>query len=224
MTQGWVGLKGAKMSTVETETPRSLDRTRSIFRRFKRREGGQTLSPKLPSKPISESSQPAHRKLQRRSVEAPAALPTPPASPRRHICEISKPIKSLQPQLITHIQRIEIPPTYHIVRDPPKHSDSNDLPRVLPTAMPTTAFPSNSQIRPWDVFLPPSQVYSLYQGFVPKDMSDKWFIYSEGPDQAGKLKVHFHRTWTGMKIAELFKYMIRMSCQWTLGVDLEHGK
>jgi hypothetical protein len=35
-------------------------------------------------------------------------------------------------------------------------------------------------------------------------MSDKWFIYSEGPDRSGKLKVHFHRSWTGMKIAELF--------------------
>lgn len=35
-------------------------------------------------------------------------------------------------------------------------------------------------------------------------MEDKWFIYSEGPDGSGKLKVHFHRSWTGMKIAELF--------------------
>lgn len=86
-------------------------------------------------------------------------------------------------------------------------------------------------------------------------MAEKWFIYSEGPDQTGKLKVHFHRSWTGMKIAELFvvmdvkgegagkivgikwnasaetnrmneeeaKYMIRTSCRWTLGVDLEPG-
>lgn len=38
-------------------------------------------------------------------------------------------------------------------------------------------------------------------------MSEKWFIYSEGPDQTGKLKVHFHRSWTGMKIAELFVVM-----------------
>ena len=38
-------------------------------------------------------------------------------------------------------------------------------------------------------------------------MSDKWFIYSEGPDRAGKLKVHFHRSWTGTKIAELFVVM-----------------
>lgn len=122
--------------------------------------------------------------------------------------------------------------------------------------MPTTPFPNNPQIRPWDVFLPPSQIFSLYLGFLPRDTSDEWFIYSEGPDQGGKLKVHFYRSWTGMKIAELFvvmdvkgegagkivglkwngssetnrmnekeaKYMIRMSCRWTLGVDLEHGK
>lgn len=38
-------------------------------------------------------------------------------------------------------------------------------------------------------------------------MDDKWFIYSEGPDPAGKLKVHFHRSWTGMKVAELFVVM-----------------
>lgn len=35
-------------------------------------------------------------------------------------------------------------------------------------------------------------------------MEDKWFIYSEGPDHSGKLKVHFHRSWTGLKVAELF--------------------
>lgn len=86
-------------------------------------------------------------------------------------------------------------------------------------------------------------------------MSDKWFIYSEGPDHAGKLKVHFHQSWTGIKVAELFvvmdvkgegagklvgikwdsspdtnymteeeaKSMVRTTCQWVLGVDLEEG-
>ena len=38
-------------------------------------------------------------------------------------------------------------------------------------------------------------------------MDDKWYIYSEGPDQTGKLKVHFHRSWTGLKVAELFVVM-----------------
>lgn len=50
-------------------------------------------------------------------------------------------------------------------------------------------------------------MYSLYLGHAPQEMEDKWFIYSEGPDQAGKLKVHFHRSWTGTKVAELFVVM-----------------
>jgi hypothetical protein len=44
-------------------------------------------------------------------------------------------------------------------------------------------------------------------GYLPQEMSDKWFIYSEGPDQMGKLKAHFHRSWTGAKMAELFVVM-----------------
>ena len=32
-------------------------------------------------------------------------------------------------------------------------------------------------------------------------------VYSEGPDLNGKLKVHFHRAWTGLKVAELFVVM-----------------
>jgi hypothetical protein len=38
-------------------------------------------------------------------------------------------------------------------------------------------------------------------------MADQWFIFSEGPDVNGKLKVHFHRAWTGLKVAELFVVM-----------------
>lgn len=38
-------------------------------------------------------------------------------------------------------------------------------------------------------------------------MSDEWFVFSEGPDINGKLKVHFHRAWTGLKVAELFVVM-----------------
>jgi hypothetical protein len=47
----------------------------------------------------------------------------------------------------------------------------------------------------------------LYLGYLPYERSDKWYIYSEGPDAMGKLKVHFHRSWTGTKIAELFVVM-----------------
>lgn len=34
-------------------------------------------------------------------------------------------------------------------------------------------------------------------------MDDKWFIYSEGPDRQGKLRVNFHRSWTGLKAAQV---------------------
>jgi hypothetical protein len=47
----------------------------------------------------------------------------------------------------------------------------------------------------------------LYLGHQPVEISDKWFIYSEGPDAMGKLKVHFHRSYTGTKMAELFVVM-----------------
>lgn len=48
------------------------------------------------------------------------------------------------------------------------------------------------------------QVYNLVQGFNPTRLEEKWFIYSEGPDVSGKLKVHFHRSWTGLKVVELY--------------------
>ncbi|KAF2006314.1 hypothetical protein P154DRAFT_256799 [Amniculicola lignicola CBS 123094] len=78
--------------------------------------------------------------------------------------------------------------------------------RVTASDMRTTPFPHSPRVYTvgWNVFLSPEQVFSLVMGFAPRQMEDKWFIYSEGPDTSGKLKVHFHRSWTGLKIAELF--------------------
>lgn len=190
------------------ETSQSALPKRSIFRRFSRRDKEETIYLTHPLAPVSGYPRPAPRKLQRRPLEAPACLPTPPASPKQNVISRSEAAKPRQLQMITHIHRVEIPPKYQTVRDPSKRHPSNDPPlRVLPTAMPTIQFPGTPCIRPWDVFLPPSQIFSLYLGFLPQEMSEKWFIYSEGPDQTGKLKVHFHRSWTGMKIAELFVVM-----------------
>ena len=79
------------------------------------------------------------------------------------------------------------------------------------TAIPTKPFPASPQARirvtTWDVFLLPAQVHALYNGYQPCLMSEKWFLYSEGPDTMGKLKVHFHRSLTGSKVAELFLVM-----------------
>lgn len=188
------------------ETPQSAFRKRSIFRRFTRRDKEAT-SPATPTfNDPSRNASSAPRKLQKRtSSEASAYLPNAPPSPKRHILPDPQPTKPQAPKMITHIQRIEIPPKYEPVRDLPQHNASQNLPlRVLPTAMPKTPFNGAVSIRAWDVFLTPEKIFQLYLGFLPKDMSDRWFIYSEGPDQSGKLKVHFHRSWTGLKIAELF--------------------
>jgi len=79
--------------------------------------------------------------------------------------------------------------------------------RVSRYAHATSSFPHNTRINTWDLFLPPSQVHALYTGFFPERMADEWFVFSEGPDMNGKLKVHFHRAWTGLKVAELFVVM-----------------
>jgi len=78
--------------------------------------------------------------------------------------------------------------------------------KVLASDMQTSSFPNSSRINTvaWNVYLTPEQGFNLVMGFKPSQMEDKWFIYSEGPDNSGKLKVHFHRSWTGLKIAELF--------------------
>lgn len=104
------------------------------------------------------------------------------------------------------MQRIEIP---QVARDQLRKEwdPRSDSLRVLPIF--TTPFPAYplTQVSPWNIYLPPAQVHALYLGFLPREMSDKWLIYSEGPDPMGKLKVHFHRSWTGTKIAELFVVM-----------------
>jgi hypothetical protein len=34
-------------------------------------------------------------------------------------------------------------------------------------------------------------------------MEDKWFVYADGPDDAGHARLHLHRSWTGSKVVEL---------------------
>jgi hypothetical protein len=94
-------------------------------------------------------------------------------------------------------------------------SAASESQRVLPTsATLAKEFSNTPRIAPWNCYLPPSQVHALYVGHAPPSQYDHthkitndWFIYSEGPDLLGKLKVHFHRSWTGTKIAELFVVM-----------------
>lgn len=209
---------------------------------------------------------PPPRKLQRRSAVAQTGLPTPPDSPNSFIITNVETQKQQhkQSKSVTHIQQVQLPlrpsaprrnDSHHSPKPDYHHTPIQPSQRVLSTALPTSPFPGTPLIRPWNIFLPPSQVFALYLGFLPRSMSDKWFIYSEGPDPAGKLKVHFHRSWTGIKVAELFvvmdvkgegagklvgikwnggldtnsmteeeaKDMIRTTCDWVLGVELEEG-
>lgn len=79
--------------------------------------------------------------------------------------------------------------------------------RATATSLPTTPFSPSPKIAPWTLYLPPAQVRALYMGHIPCSMEDKHLVYSEGPDPMGKLKVHFHHAWSGIKVAELFVVM-----------------
>ncbi|KAF2623095.1 hypothetical protein BU25DRAFT_442739 [Macroventuria anomochaeta] len=125
---------------------------------------------------------------------------------RERPLEISSPI----------IAEVNEPRSPQIPQSPPRsnHSSrpstdttSSTHSRVSRNAHATSPFPHNTRIGAWDLFLPPSQVHALYTGFYPESIADQWFVFSEGPDVNGKLKVHFHRAWTGLKVAELFVVM-----------------
>jgi hypothetical protein len=133
-----------------------------------------------------------------------------PRSPSPHLTKDKKHRKG---HTITYTQRVDIPQVVRerLSRESSSSSTSSKSARVQGNAIPTKPFPSSPQARirvtTWDVFLLPAQVHALYLGHRPYEISDKWFIYSEGPDTMGKLKVHFHRSLTGIKIAELFLVM-----------------
>jgi len=181
------------------QVPQSFTSKSSLFHRFSRREpSDRYASPRPWSKGQSQSNQsPQHT-----TVDG-AGLPAHSDSLNSQTNKNSTPT-SLKPDLPTHIRQNEVK-----LRPPLPHQNSQQrlsrYPQRVPcNALPTSSFPGTPPIRPWNIALLPSQIFSLYLGALPKDLSDKWFIYSEGPDQAGKLKIHFHGSWTGMKIAELF--------------------
>lgn len=58
-------------------------------------------------------------------------------------------------------------------------------------------------ITPWELSLPDDSVNKLLAGFLPKNMDDKWFVYTEGPDTEGNAVVHIIRSWTGFAIADV---------------------
>ncbi|KAF2018017.1 hypothetical protein BU24DRAFT_163538 [Aaosphaeria arxii CBS 175.79] len=160
-----------------TQSQPSLSRTTSIWRRLSRRESRSRT-------PTAENT-PAPQRLQKRNKEVATIIE------KKHAASSTQ-----KPSAAAELVPAKKLPTTRASRS-----------RAVASQMQTSSFPdSPSDIHtvPWNVFLTPDQVYNLFMGFKPEQMEDKWFIYSQGPDRSGKLKVHFHRSWTGMKVAELF--------------------
>lgn len=171
------------LAAMDYHTPHQqslLKRSTSLWRRISKRERPTISSPLASSEPQATT-----HKLQRSTTQKLQKRPTEASMPKN--------------LTHTHVQRVHVP----IQR---RETIDTTATKVLASDMQTTPIPHSSRINTvvWDVFLTPEQVYSLVMGFRPTQMEDKWFIYSEGPDNSGKLKVHFHRSWTGLKIAELF--------------------
>ncbi|KAK3215745.1 hypothetical protein GRF29_8g923973 [Pseudopithomyces chartarum] len=175
------------MAVEQPQSPSLLRRSTSIFRRRSKQESSpRTLEISNPY------TNPPPRKLQRRPAKdlqiKHISTPTPPP----HMTSLNpKEHPRALPHALTY--KLPRPKTPTPPPDPPlRHAHH--------------ALPPSPHVRtvPWNVFLTPSQVYTLILGFRPLEMQDKWFVYAEGPDHSGKCKVHFHRSWTGLKMAELF--------------------
>ena len=55
----------------------------------------------------------------------------------------------------------------------------------------------------WDTTISHTELPKLLNGFKPRAMEDKWFVYADGPDAQGNAMVHMFRSWTGHRMAEL---------------------
>ncbi|KAJ4339658.1 hypothetical protein N0V87_003099 [Didymella glomerata] len=223
------------MLAIETTQPPPLFRKASIFRRFTRKdrpldisspiiaEANQWNTPQSPRSPRKLVRRSPERQLER-VAEIPPTLPpltnNPTQKPKTFVTHIRVDSGSFPDLPISQqFSRAQAASPAHSRQSSQSSNRSNQSgrsstdtassthSRVSRNAHATSQFPHNTRIGPWDLFLPPSQVHALYTGFFPENMSDEWFVFSEGPDVNGKLKVHFHRAWTGLKVAELFVVM-----------------
>ncbi|KAJ4368505.1 hypothetical protein N0V86_009410 [Didymella sp. IMI 355093] len=220
------------MLAIETTQPPPLVRKASIFRRFTRKERPLEISspiipetnqwntPQSPRSPRKLLRRLPERQLER-VAETPPTLPpfsnAPAQKPKTFITRIrvdsgsfpdlpiSHQFSRPQPASPAHSQHSSQTST-HSGR-PSTDTTSSTHSRVQRNAHATSPFPHSTRIGPWDLFLPPAHVHALYTGCIPETTWDEWFVFSEGPDVNGKLKVHFHAAWTGLKVAELFVVM-----------------
>ena len=74
--------------------------------------------------------------------------------------------------------------------------------RVKPSDRKTHLFKKRVQ-SVWNVPILPDQLPKLLNGFLPRQMEDKWVVYADGPDAEGRAMVHMIRSWTRSKIIEI---------------------
>ncbi|KAF0325173.1 hypothetical protein GQ607_007500 [Colletotrichum asianum] len=48
-----------------------------------------------------------------------------------------------------------------------------------------------------------ADVTKILNGFHPRDMEQRWFILSDGPDDVGNIVSHLYRSWTGYEMYRL---------------------
>jgi hypothetical protein len=77
------------------------------------------------------------------------------------------------------------------------------LTRVQADDWKTNSFEHRVHRSAWRLQIPPFQLGRLLNSFRPVAMEDKWFVYTDGPDDAGYARLHLHRSWTGSKVVEL---------------------
>ena len=75
--------------------------------------------------------------------------------------------------------------------------------RVMASDWKTKPFAQEPITSAWKVDIKASDLSTLLNGFRPREMEDKWFIYADEPDSSGQARLHFFRSWTGMKMAEV---------------------
>ncbi|MCJ1476906.1 hypothetical protein MMC13_005575 [Lambiella insularis] len=75
--------------------------------------------------------------------------------------------------------------------------------RVVPTDLAKVQSFTQPASSPWRVPLQSSQLVSLLNGFASRAMEDRWFVYADGPSADGHAALHFFRSWTGIKVAEV---------------------
>jgi len=76
-------------------------------------------------------------------------------------------------------------------------NDSTNRVRAKKESWKTVDMPEDKVILPINKKYSKEEYNKLKQGFIPKVMEEKWFIYFE------EQKLYFHRSWTGLCVYEL---------------------